>query len=162
MRRFPLTNLIFHYSRLMKGALKSRRVLFLTRINAEATMKASFLRKRKMTRGVLVLDGNLASLEPDLRRKNFQIINLPAGAMDPERKSLFLSHRTLITKRPETFKYDVPVLEYSVIDASDVTVDDAIVADIISRAWTRFRLKSEGYFILHLRRDDNHTIEFPE
>jgi hypothetical protein len=115
------------------------------RPNAETTMKASFLRRRKMARGVLVLDGSLAGLEADLRRKNFHVINLPAGAMDPERKAMFLSQRTLITKRPETFKYDVPVLEYSVIDTSDVTVDDAIVADIISRAWTRFRLKSEGY-----------------
>jgi len=82
--------------------------------------------------------------------------------MDAERKAMFLSHRTLITKTPEEFKYDVPVLEYSVIDASEMTVDDAALANIISLAWTRFRLKSEGYFILHLRRDDNHTIEFPE
>jgi hypothetical protein len=27
-------------------------------------MKASFIRRRKMTRGVLVLDGSLAGLEP--------------------------------------------------------------------------------------------------
>jgi hypothetical protein len=39
-------------------------------------MKASFLRKRKMSRAVLVLDGSLASLEPHLRKKNFHIINL--------------------------------------------------------------------------------------
>jgi hypothetical protein len=38
-------------------------------------MKASFL--RKLARGVLILDGSLASLESELRRKNFQIINLP-------------------------------------------------------------------------------------
>jgi hypothetical protein len=125
-------------------------------------MKASFLRKRKMARGVLVLDSNLASLEPHLQRKNFHIINLPAGTMDAERKAVFLSHRTLITKTPEEFKYDVPILEYSVIDASEVPVDDAIVADIISRAWTRFRLRSEGYFILRLRQDGEHEIHFPE
>jgi hypothetical protein len=127
----------------------------------ETTMKASFLRKRKMTRGVLVLDG-LASLGPHLRRKNFYVINLPAGVLDAERKAMFLSHRTLITKTPGDSKYDVPVLEYSVIDASDVTLDDDALAEIISRAWTRFRLKSEGWFILCLRQDGDHEIEFPE
>jgi hypothetical protein len=125
-------------------------------------MKASFLRKRKMARGVLVLDSSLASLEFHLRRKNYHIINLPAGVMDAEHKAVFLSHRTLITKTPEEFKYDVPILEYSVIDASDVTVDEAALADIISRTWTRNRLRSEGWFILHLRQDDHHKIEFPE
>jgi hypothetical protein len=125
-------------------------------------MKASFLRRRKKARGVLVLDVSLASLEPHLRRKNYHIINLPAEAMDAERKALFLSHRTLITKVPEEFKYDVPVLEYSVIDASGVSVDDAILASIISLAWTRFRLKSEGWFILRLRQSGDHEIQFPE
>jgi hypothetical protein len=108
------------------------------------------------------LDVSVASLEPHLRRKNYHIINLPADAIDAERKAVFLSHRTLITKVPEEFKYDVPVLEYSVIDGSEVTVEDATLADIISRAWTRFGLKSEGWFILRLRQDGNHTIEFPE
>jgi hypothetical protein len=137
-------------------------VRFLTGPNAETTMKASFLRKRKMTRGVLVLDDNLASLEPHLKKKNFQIINLPADVMDAERKALFLTGRTLITKLPQDFKYEVPVLEFSIIDATGVNVDDATLADFISRAWTRFRLKSEGYFILRLRQDGDHEIEFPE
>jgi hypothetical protein len=96
-------------------------------------MKASFLRKRKMARGVLVLDGNLASLEPHLRRKNFQIINLPAGVMDAERKAMVLTNRTLITTTPQDFEYDVPVLEFSIIDPSGATVDDASLAGIISR-----------------------------
>jgi hypothetical protein len=125
-------------------------------------MKASFLRKRKMARGVLVLDGSLASLAPRLTSKNFQVITLPAGVRDAERKALFLSHRTLVTKTPQEFEYDVPVLEYSLIDASGVTVDDATLADMISLAWTRFRLKSEGWFILRLRQDCDHRIQFPE
>ena len=125
-------------------------------------MKASFLPKRKMARGVLVLGSSLASLESHLRRKNFHIANLPAGVMDAERKAVFLSHRTLVTQTPEDFKYDVPVLEYSLIDVTSVTVDDESLDDIISRAWTRFRLKSEGWFILRLRQDGGHKIEFPE
>ena len=125
-------------------------------------MRASFLRRRKMARGVLVLDRRLSSLEPHLRKKNFHIINMPAGAMDAERRALFLTDRTLITKLPQDYEYEVPVLEFSIIDATGVTVDDATLADFISRAWTRFRLKSEGYFILRLRQDGDHKIEFPE
>ena len=66
-------------------------------------MKASFLRKRKMARGVLVLDPGLASLEPHLRRKNFRIITLSVGVVDAERKALLLPHRTLITRTPQEF-----------------------------------------------------------
>ena len=54
-------------------------------------MKASLLRKRKMARGVLVLDSNLAKLESHLRRKNYHTINLPTSVMDAERKALFLN-----------------------------------------------------------------------
>ena len=64
-------------------------------------MKASFVRKRKMARGVLVLDGSLASLEPHLTSKNFRVITPPVGGMDTERKALFLCQRTLITKAPQ-------------------------------------------------------------
>jgi hypothetical protein len=125
-------------------------------------MRASFLRSRKMTRGVLVLDGGLASLQPHLTSKNFRVINLPVGVMDADRKALVLSHRTLITKKPQEFEYDVPVLEYSLIDVTGVTMDDATLADSISRAWTQFRLKSEGWFILRLRQEGHHRVEFPE
>jgi hypothetical protein len=125
-------------------------------------MKASFIRKRKMSRGVLVFDSNLASLETHLQRKKFHIVKLPPGVMDAERRAQFLSHRTLITKTMGEFKYDVPVLEYSIIDVSALTVDDATLAGIISLAWTRFRLKSEGWFVLRLRQDGDHEIEFPE
>jgi hypothetical protein len=115
-----------------------------------------------MARGVLVLDGSLAALESKLRRKNFQVITLPMGPMDTNRKAMTLTHRTLITTRLQDFEYEVPVLEFSIIDATGVTVDDATLADFISRAWARFRLKSEGYFILRLRQDGDHEIEFPE
>jgi hypothetical protein len=108
------------------------------------------------------LDSTLASLEPDLRRKNFHVINLPSGAMDANRKAMVLTNRTLITTTPQDFEYDVPVLEFSIIDPSGATVDDAELADIISRAWTRFRLRSEGWFILRLRQDGDHEMQFPE
>jgi hypothetical protein len=125
-------------------------------------MNASFLRQRKMARGVLVLDGSVASLQPPLKRKNFRIITLPGGVVDEERKALYLSHRTLVTKMPQEFEDDVPVLEYSLIDATGVTSDDATLADIISRAWTKFQLKTDGWFILRLRQDGDHRIQFPE
>jgi len=34
-------------------------------------MRAAFLRSRKRTRGVLVLDGSVSGLEPFLKRKSF-------------------------------------------------------------------------------------------
>ena len=83
-------------------------------------MKASFLRKRKMARGVLVLDGSLSSCGPQLRAHNFRVITLPAGEMDADRKEMVLCQRTFITRTPRELEYDVPVLEFSLIDASDV------------------------------------------
>jgi hypothetical protein len=115
-----------------------------------------------MARGVLVLDGNLANLEQSLRRKNFRIITLPMGVVDPEHRALFLSHRTLVTRSPQEFEDEVSVLEYSIIDATGVTSDDATLADMINQAWTDFRLKTEGWFVLRLRQDGKHQIEFPE
>jgi hypothetical protein len=40
--------------------------------------------------------------------------------------------------------------------------DDAALADMISRAWTKLRLKTEGWFVLHLQPEGKHEIEFPE
>jgi hypothetical protein len=115
-----------------------------------------------MARAVLVLEAGLASLEPHLRSKNFHVVIMPAGVLDTDGKVLLLCHRTLITRTPHEFEYKLPVLEYSLIDVSGMTADDARLADIISRAWTGFRLKSEGWFILRLRQDGDHKIEFPE
>src|SRR3984957_4602991 len=69
----------------------TRVALFLTSNNRTRRMNSSFLRKRKMSRGVLVLDGSLASIEPHLKKKNFHVINLPEGVIDAERKELVLS-----------------------------------------------------------------------
>jgi hypothetical protein len=57
---------------------------------------------------------------------------------------------------------DVPVLEFSLIDSTLVKADEGAIADMISRAWTNFHLKTEGWFVLRLRQDGNHQIEFPE
>jgi hypothetical protein len=74
-----------------------------------------------------------------------------------------LSARTFVTDQPDDLKYDVPVLEFSVIDISDVKGEElTAIADIISRAWTKLRLKTEGWFVLTLQQDGEHKIEFPE
>jgi len=82
--------------------------------------------------------------------------------MDENSKGLWLSGRTLITRKPQPFEEDVPVTEYSVIDAQQGATDPAALAASISRAWTKFRLKSEGWFILRLQKNGRHKIEFPE
>jgi hypothetical protein len=76
---------------------------------------------------------------------------------------LLLPHRTLVTDRPEELAIDdVPVLEFSLIDITLVKAGEAAMADMISRAWTKFQLKSEGWFVLRLRQNGKHQIEFPE
>jgi hypothetical protein len=126
-------------------------------------MKPSFVRMRKRWRAVLVVPSHLSDLAPHLRRKNFYPIVLPAGVLDQQQKELLLPHRTLVTDRPEELAIDeVPVLEFSLIDITRVKADEAAMADMISRAWTKFRLKSEGWFVLRLRENGKHQIEFPE
>jgi hypothetical protein len=39
----------------------------------------------------------------------------------------------LVTRGPQEFEYDVPVVEFSLIDASAVSIDDATLADSPSR-----------------------------
>jgi len=46
------------------------------------------------------------------------------------------------------------------IDSTEVPMDDETVAVIISLGWTRFRMRSEGWFILRLRQCGNDRIEF--
>jgi hypothetical protein len=125
-------------------------------------MKPSFLRSRRKRRAVLVVPSHLSGLAQHLRRKNFYPIVLSDIPLDEDNKVWSLAGRTLITDQPEELRYDVPVLEFSLIDISKVTADEAGMADMISRAWTNFRLKTEGWFVLRLQQDGKHQIEFPE
>jgi hypothetical protein len=126
-------------------------------------MKPSFVRARKKWRAVLVVPSHLSALAPLLQQRNFYPIVLPAGILDQQRKELWLPGRTLVTDKPEELDADdVPSLEFSVIDITNVKVVEGALADMISRAWTQLRLKTEGWFILRLRPDGKHQIEFPE
>jgi hypothetical protein len=126
-------------------------------------MKPSFLRAHKRRRAVLVVPSHLSAIAEHLRQKNFYPIALPAGVLDQQQKELLLPGRTLVTDKPEELEADdVPTLEFSLIDISLVKADEAAMADVISRAWTTYRLKTEGWFVLRLRPDGNHQIDFPE
>ncbi len=79
---------------------------------------------------------------------------MPADALSEESKQRWLTFRTFVTDHPEVLATDdVPVFEFSVIDTNQVRASDAELAIMISRAWTRFRLKTEGWFVLTLRKD---------
>jgi hypothetical protein len=118
---------------------------------------------RKRSRAVLVVPTHLSNLAPHLRQRNFHPIVLPVAVLNQQQKELWLLGRTLVTDKPEELAFDdVPVLECSVIDITKVKADEAAIADVISRAWTKFRLKTEGWFVLRLRQDGKHQIEFPE
>jgi hypothetical protein len=126
-------------------------------------MKPSFVRMRKRWRAVLVVPSHLSALAPHLRQHNFHPIVLPAGVHDQQQKELWLPGRTLVTDKPEELAIDdVPVLEFSVIDITKVKADERAMAAMISSAWTKFRLKTEGWFVLRLRQNGKHRIEFPE
>jgi hypothetical protein len=126
-------------------------------------MKPSFLRMRKRCRGVMVVPNHLSGLAPHLRRKNFHPVILPAFPVDRQQKESWLTGRTLVTDRPDELECDdVPVLEFSLIDTAQVNADDSALADMISRAWTKLGLKTEAWFILRLRKNGRHRIEFPE
>jgi hypothetical protein len=126
-------------------------------------MKPRFLRMRRKRRGVLVLPNHLSGLAPDLRRKNFYPIVLPAEPLDQQHKEWWLPGRTLITDKPEELEGDdIPALEFSVIDITKFKGSEATLANIISALWTRSRLKTEGWFVLRLRSNGTHEVEFPE
>jgi len=117
---------------------------------------------RRKWRAVLVVPSHLSDLAQHLRRKNFYSIVLPVTPLDDDQKVWSLAGRTLVTDQPDELYYDVPVLEFSLIDITKVTTDEAALADMISRAWTKFRLKTEGWFVLRMQPDGKHQIEFPE
>ena len=126
-------------------------------------MKRSFVRKRKRWRAVLVVPSHLSGLAPHLRRKRFYPVVLPAKPLDEQIKGVWLPGRTLVTDKLEELDGDdVPVLEFSLIDVTQAKADGAALAGMISQAWTRLRLKAEGCFVLRLRQDGKHRIEFPE
>jgi hypothetical protein len=127
-------------------------------------MKPSFLRMRRKWRAVLAVPSHLSDLVPCLRSKNFHPIVLPATPLDQAQKDCWLSHRTLVTDKPDELNVDdVPVLEFSLIDITMVKEnDDDALADMISLAWAKFRLKTEGWSILRMQQDGKHQIEFPE
>ncbi len=126
-------------------------------------MKPGFPRMRRRWRAVLVVPSHLSDLAASLRRKNCHPIVLPDAPLDQAQKDCWLPGRTLVTDQPQELKYDVPVLEFSLIDISEVKgTEAAAIADMISRAWTKFRLKTEGWFVLLLQQDGQHKIEFPE
>ena len=92
---------------------------------------------RERSRAVLVVPSHLSDLAPYLRRKNFHPIILPAGPLDQQKKEWWLPERTLVTDRPEQLNDDdIAVLEFSVIDISNVKAKQAPLADMISLAWT--------------------------
>jgi hypothetical protein len=79
-----------------------------------------------------VVPSHLSDLAAHLRRKNSYPIVLPADVLDQELKGLWLSGRTLVTDRPDELAIDdVPVLEFSLFDASKVKADEGAIADMI-------------------------------
>jgi hypothetical protein len=87
---------------------------------------------------------------------------MPTAPLSEDQKVWSLAGRTLVTDQPDELNYDVPVMEFSLIDITRIEADEAALAEMISRSWTKLRLKTEGWFVLRLQQDGKHQIEFPE
>lgn len=70
-----------------------------------------------MSRGVLILDGDLLSLQTALEAKNFRVYLLKRGLSDDQKRAL-LAHRILITDDVEAFRLQAAESECSLIDTS--------------------------------------------
>jgi hypothetical protein len=113
-------------------------------------------------RGVLVLPDHLSLFASDLTRKNFFVIVLPIDGLDRERRERWLTHRTLVTDQPDQLEVDdLPELEFSVIDISQILERDATLADEIGALWTTLALRNDRVFVLRLLPGGKHEIEFP-
>ncbi len=121
--------------------------------------KSELLKKHALARATLVLDENLFSLKPELEKRNFKVITVPSGMADDTIKQQILSHRIFVTNNPEDFKYDVPVLEFSVIDTTRAPKDPITLASLISKAFVDYGLKSKGQFILSLHGSGKHRLQ---
>ena len=126
------------------------------------TFTATLLQKQGMSRGRLVVDENLLKLAPELQKRRFVVFVPKQGMHDEEIKHQLLSGRVLITNNPDDFRYDVPIMEFSMIDTTGVNKDSVFLAEMISRAWIDFELGSKHHFILKLQPDGKHQLTLPD
>lgn len=114
-----------------------------------------------MSRGILVLDENVSSLETPLRNRNFRIMNAPQGVSDEKIANSMLSGRTFVTKNSKDFITLGTELEIGIINCDSLfTKSPEELSKIISDAYTEYELNSHRGtgWMLTLKSDGNHEF----
>jgi hypothetical protein len=113
-----------------------------------------------MSRGVVVLDENLAGLESYLRDENIRVIIPESGLEDDKIKYQLLPHRILITNNSKDFIDDATSIEYGIIATENIKFkDQKKFVKLISKAIIKFNLWAEGSgFLLVLHEDGKHEF----
>jgi len=110
----------------------------------------SFIKKIEgMSRGVVVLDNNIESLESHLQKRNIKVIVPPAGMQDEHIIEKLLPFRIFITNNVRHFTNDASSFEYGIIDVPmDLMADPAKAAKAISDAIISHSLWSKSHAFL--------------
>ena len=115
----------------------------------------------EMSRGILITDENQLDLVPYLQDKNIRVIVPETEESDLSIKRRLLPKRILVTNNTRHFIADAPAYEYGIIAIEGLkSKDPATIADIISKAATKFDLWSKRRgFVLKLRDDGKHEFK---
>ncbi len=119
------------------------------------------IRKLALSRGKtpLVIDENLTALKQPLEKKGFNVLMPHPGKSDAEIMAEDLPGRIFVTNNPKDFAYSASLLDFSIIDTTQVNKDPDLLAEMIARAWVDYSLKAEHpAFYLRLRQNGRHEI----
>lgn len=113
-----------------------------------------------MSRGIVVLDENLLSLETHLQKRNMRVIKPIAGMTDDTIAEALASGRVLITNNSKDFLQLAIDFEFGIIATEKGPADDASLAKAISSAITAHSLwAKKGAFVTTLKKDGTSTFK---
>ena len=115
-----------------------------------------------VTRGRIWVDESLSALSQELRQRNFRVNIVPNEMELPAVKQLVVEGRFL-TARHRDFLEDIEAYEYCLISAHLVQhLPPGELADLVSRVWTQWELRSKHTCLVTLRPSGKATLTYPE
>jgi hypothetical protein len=126
-------------------------------------MKASMFEsiiKSAMSRGRVVLDECLESIERELSKRNIVVISVPKGMSDDRIKRDYLSGRLFITNNSVDFVDDASSYEYGIVSTEKIKFKEPEkLSKMISDAIVKYKLWSQSEpFLLVLSESGNHEM----
>jgi len=111
----------------------------------------TFIQKvESMSRGIVVLDNNIESLESALQKRNIRVVIPPAGMPDNQIIEKLLPYRIFITNNVRHFTSDASSFEYGIIEVPMAAMADPVnAAKMISDAISQYALwsKKHGFLV---------------